>query len=182
MQSARGIPVWLTACTMAVVACASAGSESGRTPTPYATLTPLIGKWNVSPAGSAPAFVEHFSWGPNHAYIRFTVNVIEASGEERLHMDGMIIWNAATRRFDYLLAVEPGSLAQEQGQIYRNDTGDIVRDVTLTGADGAIGQFRQIFRAMTEGRFGTSLLRLTDDGWTPTFAGSDQLIMVRPAG
>jgi hypothetical protein len=182
MQLERRFSAWLTASTVAALACASAGNETAEAPEPYAALAPLIGEWNVGPAGASTAFVERFSWGPNRAYIQFSVTLIVASGEEHLHMDGMVIWNAATRRFDYLLAVEPGSLAQEQGEFYRNDKGDIIRDVILTGADGATGQFRQTFRAMNDGRFGISLLRRTAGGWTPTFPGSDQLIMARRAG
>jgi hypothetical protein len=182
MQLARRISAWLIASTVTGLACASAGNEPAETPEPYAALAPLIGEWNVGPPGAATAFVERFSWGPNRAYIQFSVTLIVASGEEHLHMDGMVIWNAATRRFDYLLAVEPGSLAQEQGEFYLNDAGDIVREVVLTDADGATGQFRQTFHAMNDGRFGVSLLRQTAGGWTSTFPGSDQLIMARRTG
>lgn len=172
--------------------CALAGSQHGadqgsgssvtETPGSYAELAPLIGEWNVGPPGAATAFVERFSWGPNRAYIRFSVALIVANGDEHLHLDGMVIWNAATRRFDYLLAVEPGSLNQEQGEFYQNDDGDIIRDVTLTGADGSVASFRQTFRAMADGRFAVALMRRTDGGWAPTFPGSDQLVMVRRAG
>lgn len=172
--------------------CALAGSRHGahqgsefsvtETPKSYAALAPLIGEWNVGPPGAATAFVQRFSWGPDRAYIRFSVALIVADGEEHLHLDGMVIWNAATRRFDYLLAVEPGSLNQEQGEFYQDDHGDIIRDVTLTGADGSVASFRQTFRAMADGRFGVTLMRRTDGDWTPTFPGSDQLVMVRRAG
>ena len=82
------------------------GSEPSivETPESYGALAPLIGEWNVGPPGAATAFVERFSWGPNRAYIRFSVALIVANGGEHLHLDGMVIWNAATRRFDYLLA------------------------------------------------------------------------------
>lgn len=92
---------------------AHAGDEI---PPPYADLAPLIGELNVGPAGAGTAFIERFSWGPNRGYIRFSVSLIDPSGEERLHLDGMVIWNAATRGFDYLLAVEPGAFAQERGE------------------------------------------------------------------
>ena len=183
---------WSALLAAVPVESALAGSQHGahqssepsiaETPESYAALAPLIGEWNVGPPGAATAFVERFSWGPNRAYIRFSVALIVANGGEHLHLDGMVIWNAATRRFDYLLAVEPGSLNQEQGEFYRNDDGDIIRDVTLTGADGSVASFRQTFRAMDDRRFEVALMRRTDGGWAPTFPGSDQLVMVRRAG
>jgi hypothetical protein len=151
-------------------------------PEPYAALAPLIGEWNVGAADAAPAFVQRFSWGPNRAYIWTSVALIRPSGEDHLHLDGLVVWNGATRRFDYLFAIEPGSLTQEQGEFHVENDGVIVRDVVLTAADGTTGRFRQTFRSLGDGRFETSLKRQTDDGWTPTFPGSDRLTMVRRAG
>ena len=94
----------------------------------------------------------------------------------------MILWNAATRRFDYLLAVEPGSLNQERGEIYQNDRGEIIRDVTLTAPDGSTGIFRQTFRPLADGNYAVSLLRQTGRIWSPTFPGSDRLLMRPHAG
>ena len=162
------------------LACGTAASAE--TPEPYVVLAPLIGAWNVGPADAAPAFVERFSWGPNNSYIWANVTLIRPSGEDHLHFEGLVIWNAATRRFDYLFAVEPGSLIQEQGEFHVEESGVIVRDVVLTAADGAIGRFRQTFRSLGDGRLETSLMRQTDDGWTPTFPGSERLTMVRRTG
>ena len=142
-------------------------------------LDPLIGEWNVSPPGGVTAFIERFSFGPSQGYVWVQVALIQPSGEEHLHFEGMSVWNAATGRFDYLYAVEPGSGVQEKGEIYAGDGGVIVRDVTLTAADGSTATFRQTFRDLGDGRFETALMRKSADGWQPTFPGSERLIMTR---
>ena len=144
-------------------------------------LDPLIGEWNVGPPGGAAAFIERFTFGPKQAYVWTRVTLIVAGGEEHLHFEGMAVWNAATGRYDYLYAVEPGTGVQEKGEIYADGDGAIVRDVTLTAADGSTGTFRQTFRDLGDGRFETTLMRKTADGWSPTFPGSERLIMVRRA-
>ena len=151
------------------------------TATDKTLLDPLIGEWNVGPPGGATAFIERFSFGAKQAWVWVQVALIQASGEEHLHFEGMSIWNAASRRFDYLYAVEPGSGVQEKGEIYADDAGVIVRDVTLAAADGAIATFRQTFRDLGDGRFETTLMRKSGDGWAPTFPGSERLIMTRRA-
>jgi hypothetical protein len=148
-------------------------------PAAYATLSPLIGEWNVGPEGAPAAFIERFSWGTSRAYIWLSVALVQDSGSEHLHVEGPIVWNAASRRYDYLFSVEPGSLVQEKGEIYAVDGGVIVRDVLLTAADGATSRFRQTFRTLDGGRMETSLMRQTADGWVPTFPGSERLIMER---
>jgi hypothetical protein len=164
---------WIAASAIAAVAFAAT-----EPPEPYSALEPLIGEWDVGPPGSAPAFVERFSWGPNRAYIWMSVALLVASGDEHPHFEGMIIWNAATRRFDYLFAVEPGSLTQEQGEFRVAEHGEIIRDVVLTRPDGSTGIFRQTFRALADGRFETTLMGESPDGWKPTFPGSDRLVML----
>ncbi|HEU0224553.1 MAG TPA: hypothetical protein VFR29_03895 [Steroidobacteraceae bacterium] len=145
----------------------------------FATLVPLIGQWNVGPEGGATAFIQRFVWGPKEAYVWVQVVLVLASGDERLHFEGPILWNGATKRYDYLFAVEPGSLAQERGEMYATEGGEIVRDVVLTAADGTTSRFRQTFHPMDDGRFVTTLMRQTADGWVPTFPGSERLIMMR---
>lgn len=144
-----------------------------------ALFDPLIGEWNVGPPGGAAAFIERFSWGQQRAYVWVRVALIRATGEEHLHFEGIAVWNAATKRYDYLFAVEPGSGVQEQGEFYAGADGFIVRDVALTAADGSTGTFRQTFRDLGDGRFETTLMRKTADGWAPTFPGSEKLIMIR---
>ena len=146
-----------------------------------ALLDPLIGEWNVGPPGGAAAFIERFSFGPGHAYVWISVALIRSAGDEHLHFEGLATWNAATKRFDYLFAVEPGSGVQERGEFYAEADGSIVRDVLLTASDGSTAVFRQTFRDLRDGRFETTLMRKTADGWAPTFPGSERLIMVRLA-
>ena len=146
-----------------------------------ALLDPLIGEWNVGPPGGAAAFVERFSFGPERAYVWVAVALIRPAGDEHLHFEGLAAWNAATKRFDYLFAVEPGSGVQERGEFYAGDDGSIVRDVLLTAADGSTAVFRQTFRDLRDGRFETTLMRKTADGWAATFPGSERLVMVRRA-
>jgi hypothetical protein len=152
---------------------------AGGSPAGYGALAPLIGQWNVGPDGGATAFIQRFSWGPKEAYVWVQVGLILESGEEHLHFEGPILWNGATRRYDYLFSVEPGSLTQEQGEIHVTGDGEIIREVILTAADGATSRFRQTFRALQDGRFITTLMRQTADGWSPTFPGSERLIMTR---
>ena len=89
---------------------ALASENAAATPAPFALLEPLIGEWNVGPESGGTSFIERIYWGPNRGYMRFSASLITKSGGEHLHLDGVILWNAATRRFDYLLAVDkPGS-------------------------------------------------------------------------
>ncbi len=177
-------------CWIARFAAAAAGciallsSPAGfaQTAGPYAALEPLIGEWDVGAAGAAPTFVQGFSWGPKQSYVWVSVNLLEAGGEKHLHFEGLVLWNGASRKFDYLFVVEPGSLGQERGEIHVEADGLIVRDVALTAANGKTSRFRQTFRLLDAGRIETSLMRETDGGWAPTFPGSDRLTMVRREG
>jgi hypothetical protein len=164
------------AVALSFAGCAVGASEAQH---PYSPLAPLIGDWAVGPDGAAPAFVERFSWGPEKSYIWVKVALLRPPGDEHLHFEGIVIWNAATRRFDYLFAVEPGSQTQEQGEFWLDGDGNIVRDVVLTAANGKTARFKQTFRPLGADRIETSLLRETADGWTSTFPGSDRLLMTR---
>lgn len=166
---------------LALGACAVSSAQAGQpgTADPYAPFAALIGEWVVSPAGAPPAFVEKFSWGPEHAYVWTRVALLQGQADEHLHFEGMIAWNAATKRFDYLFVVEPGSLTQERGEFHVEDDGTLVRDVLLTDANGKTADFRQTFRELPGGRFVTTLMRKRAEGWEPTFPGSDNLTMVR---
>jgi hypothetical protein len=142
---------------------------------PYEPYEWLIGEWIGGPEASPPTLVERFRWDANRAYIWNTTSLLQAEGEH-LHFEGMMAWNAANRNFDYLFVVEPGSKTQERG-VYRIDGDMIVRDVTLTGADGRTGEFRQIFRRTGGDTAFTSVMRKTADGWAPTFPGSEALYL-----
>jgi hypothetical protein len=169
----------LTLLILSTCAVASPQAMEPAAPDPYAVFDALIGEWEVSPAGGPPAFVEQFSWGPERAYVWTRVLLLRGLADEHLHFEGMIAWNAATKRFDYLFVVEPGSLTQERGEFHVEPDGMLVRDVLLTGPTGAIAEFRQTFLALAGGRFATTLMRKRPDGWEPSFPGSDALTMVR---
>ena len=160
-------------------AAAAFASEQGAVPEAYEALAPLIGEWAVGPPGAAPAFVEKFSWGASGSYVWVTVVLLRAPGDEHLHLEGLVVFNAATKRYDYVFVVEPGSLAQERGEFRVEADGTIIRDVVLTAADGKTSDFRQTFRRLEEGKFQTTLMRRSADGWSPSFPGSDKLLMVR---
>lgn len=157
-------------------------SDQAATSEAYEPLAPLMGEWDVGPPGSAPSFVQKFSWAPNRSYVWAKVLLLRESAEEHLHFEGMVVFNAGTKRFDYLFVVEPGSLAQERGEFRVEADGTIVRDVVLTAADGKVSDFRQTFRILGDGKIQTTLMRKAADGWTPTFPGSDNLTMVRRPG
>ena len=159
-----------------------AAATDAASPAAYATLGPLIGEWDVGPEGAPAAFIERFSWGTGRAYVWLSVVLIQGSGNEHLHFEGPIVWNAASQRYDYLFVVEPGSLVQEKGEIYAIDGGVIVRDVLLTAADGSTSRFRQTFHALDGSSMETSLMRQTTEGWVPTFPRSERLIMKRREG
>lgn len=165
-----------TACLPLLAFGAGAG-EAGRSP--YAALESLVGEWNTGPEGAPPTFVQRISWGTRRSYLRYSASLARAADAEHLHLEGMIVWNPASRRFDYLFVVEPGSLSLEQGEIRVEADGLVVREVLLARADGSLGRFRQTFRALSDGTFETSLMRQDGETWQPTFPGSERLVMTR---
>ena len=90
-----------------------------------------------------------------------------------------MVWNGKSRALDYLFAIEPGSGAQEKGTVRGEPGKPVVREVELTGADGAVSHFRQTFQEVGPQKVLTSLMRLTEAGWQPNFPGADRIEMVR---
>ena len=147
---------------------------------PYTAFEFLLGDWYTRPTeGPDMAIHQKFEWGPNKSYIRYSTLTAERGKPEALHFEGILVWNGATRKLDYLIVSEPGSGAQEQGTMHVEADGSIVRDVTLTRADGKISHFRQTFRSTGPNSAMTSLMRQTASGWEPNFPGSDNLPMSR---
>ncbi len=145
---------------------------------PFAPYEFLIGEWDTG-----DGIVQRFRWGPEHAYILYSTAIGNGDGGEHLHFEGILVYNAAHRNLDFLIALEPGSLAQEQGTLHVEPDGSVVREVVLTGANGATGRFRQTFRRTGDGAAVTSLLRQDANGaWAPNFPGSENLAMSRRAG
>lgn len=151
---------------------------------PYAPYEFLIGEWDTTGSGVGPTVaVQRFRWGPGRSYILYSTATVDAEGHEHLHFEGIIVFNAATRDMDFLIALEPGSLSQEHGTLQIETDGLIVRNVTLVAADGSVSHFRQSFRASGSNSAATALMRLTAaGGWEPSFPGSDNLVMTRRQG
>lgn len=164
----------------AALFAATTASAAEDPPPPYAAYEWLVGEWDAGREEAAPTLVERFRWGSKRSYIWASTSLLQPDGVEHLHFEGMMIWNGASKNFDYLFAVEPGSLVQEKGA-FRLEDGKIVRDVLMTSPDGKEGHFRQTFERTGEDTAITSVMRKTDSGWTPTFPGSDRLFMRRRA-
>jgi hypothetical protein len=86
------------------------------------------------------------------------------------------------------------SLVQEQGTVRIESDGTVVRDITVyysagnalppswqqvAGADGATAKFRPTFKRVGPDTISTSVMLKTADEWTPSFPGSDKLLMTR---
>lgn len=147
---------------------------------PYTAFEFLIGDWYTRPTGGPDiAIRQNFRWGTRQSYIYYTTFTREGGRPEGIHFEGMLVWNGATRSLDYIVVSEPGSGAQEQGTMRAAPDGSVVREVTLTRADGQISHFRQTFRRTGPDSAVTSLMRQTATGWEPNFPGSDNLVMTR---
>lgn len=173
----------LTCASLALVAASAVEAPAqAQTPTapaesPYAPYAFLIGEWR------SDQIIQRFTWGPSNSYITYSTSLLAPGGGEHLHFEGILVFNAASQRLDYLFVVEPGTRGQEQGEVYVGDDGTIVRDVALTDGRGQVSHFRQTFRANGPNSAVTSLMRQSTDGsWAPNFPGSEALTMTRMTG
>ena len=160
----------------------AAAPAAAHQPSPAATAANapfewLIGDWDSLEGGNR--LRQSLSWGPHRSYVKYSTFMQQPGQPERLHFEGIAVWNAKSRMLDYVFAVEPGSAVQEKGTIRAEANGSIVREVEFTGSDGKVGQFRQYFRRTGADRAVTSLMRKTDKGWEPNFPGSDKIEMSR---
>lgn len=147
---------------------------------PYTAYEFLIGDWDSRPAGGADVAIhQNFRWGTRHSYIYYTTMTRENGRPEAIHFEGMFVWNGANHNLDYVIVSEPGSGAQEKGTMHSESDGSIVRDVTMTRANGQLARFRQTFRRTGPDTALTSLMRQTEAGWEPNFPGSDHILMTR---
>ncbi len=183
-------------------ACATLGAmlsplSAQEVPVPkvYAPYAFLIGEWNVSVEGRAPAAVSRFRWGPMKTYIHYS-GALLVNGKEAPNWEGILVWNGVRRKLDMLLVLDlsTGDLAQEQGSVSLESDGSVVRDITVyyaegnaippdwtraAGPDGATARFRHNFKQVAPGRVRSSVMRQTLEGWEPSFPGSDNLVMVK---
>jgi hypothetical protein len=137
----------------------------------------LLGDWFSENGGST--IRQSMALDPNKAFVTYATYLGAPGEKERLHFEGLMVWNGSSKAFDYLFAVEPGSGSQERGTVRAEPDGSIIREVELTGADGAVSHFRQTFRRTGPQSAETSLVRKTAAGWEPNFPGSDRILMVR---
>jgi hypothetical protein len=184
------------ACLLAGVSSAQsshgAGPTSADSSSVYAPYTFLIGEWDVRTGAAEPTAVARFSWGGGRSYILFATSLL-LRGREEPHFEGMLMWNGVSRQLDMLLALDlKDGRVQEQGRMYVQTDGVVVREITayygegarapdgrVVDAKGATAKFRQTFKPLASGSIETSLMRETPHGWTPTFPGSNKAVMTR---
>lgn len=143
----------------------------------YAPYEFLIGEW-ISDSDDL-TLRQTFRWGPGSSYIQYSTYLQPFGSSERLHFDGIMVWNAKSKSLDFLFAVEPGSGAQEKGTLRVIPDGKILREVELTAGDGTISVFRQTIRQIGPDSAVTSLMRRTATGWQPSFPGAENIEMRR---
>ena len=146
---------------------------------PFRPYEFLIGDW-ISQEGSS-ALRQSFRWGPSRSYILYSTYMRQPGSPERLHFEGIMVWNGKTKALDFLFAVEPGSWVQEKGFVRAEPDGSIVREVELTSASGGVTLFRQTIKRTDADRAVTSLMTLKGGRWEPNFPGADMIEMKRRA-
>lgn len=162
----------------------------------YAPYAFLVGEWQITPAGSqVPQAVTRFQWGPGESYLLLETSLI-VDGKEEPHFEGMLMWNGVHKNLDMLLALDlKGGRIQEQGVVFVESDGTVVRDITAyysegvrrmgdprpVGPEGATAKFRQTFKSTGPDTILTTLMRQTERGWVATFPGSDRSLMTRRA-
>ena len=173
----------LAACASSNFHAPHAAPAAGAPESVYAPYRFLIGEWNVAPvSGGAAAAVTRFRWGPNQSYIWFAVATL-AAGREEPHLEGILVWNGARKDLDMLVVLDlNGGRAQEQGRLFVDADGSVVREIVAIGPAGTRSSFRQTFRSDGERRILTSVMRQAGSDWVATFPGSDRLVMTPRGG
>ena len=178
---------------LAVAVCGPAPAQEARSPAPamrveaptiianpYTAYEFLIGDWYSRPTGGPDiAIHQNFRWGTRQSFIYYTTSTSMNGAPEAVHFEGMLVWNGQTHELDYVVALEPGSGGQERGTLHVEPDGAVVREVTMTAANGRVAHFRQTFRRTGPDTAMTSLMRQTATGWEPNFPGSDNIAMTR---
>lgn len=161
----------------------------------YAPYEFLLGEWLVSPEGGGPAAaIQRVKWGPNKSYL-WCAGSLLVDGVERPHFEGILVWDGVRKNLAMLMSVDlQYGLAEEQGTFSIEPDGTVVRDITavysegsrpigrpIVGPEGATGHFRQTFKPVGADKIVTAVMRESEQGWVPTFPGSDHLVMTRGA-
>ena len=168
------------------------GGEAGPK-NPYEPYEFLIGEWDVASEDGGPAVaVQRVHWRSNRSYIWYTGSLI-IDGKEVPHFEGVIMWNGVHKNLDMLLSMDSRTgLVQEHGTLSVEPNGTVVRNVTgvysegaqplglpVAGPSGLTARFQQTFKAAGPDKIFTSVMRQSEQGWVPTFPGSDNLVMTR---
>ena len=143
---------------------------------PYAPYEWLIGDW-YSTTGPERLH-QRLTYGPNRSYIQYSTFNAAQGKPEKLHFEGVMVWNGKSNALDYVFAVEPGTGVQEKGTVQAQPDGSVVREVEFTSPTGRIAHFRQRFWRESDLVF-TSLQRQVATGWEFNFPGSDKIAMSR---
>jgi hypothetical protein len=151
--------------------------EPRQTSDPYRPFEFLVGDW-VSQQGSS-TLRQSIRWGAQRAYMIYSTYMQQPGSAERLHFEGMMVWNGKSRKLDFLFAVEPGSWILERGTLHAETDGTIVRDTDLISPTGVVSVFRQTFSRIDADHATTSLMAQRNGQWEPTFPGSERIEMRR---
>lgn len=195
MRPTEGITRWaLRAVAVLMIASLPNAPAADAAESVYAPYAFLVGEWQITPAGSqVPQAVTRFRWGPGQSYLLLETSLI-VDGKQEPHFEGMLMWNGVHKNLDMLLALDlKGGRSQEQGVVFIESDGTVVRDITAyysegvrtmgstqpVGPEGATAKFRQTFKATGPDTILTTLMRQTEHGWVATFPGSDRLLMTR---
>jgi hypothetical protein len=173
------------------------GEPAPGQPSVYAPYAFLIGAWDVAPAsGGKPFAVSYFKWGPHQSYIWYSTSSLDGAGQEDPHFEGILAYNGVRKNLDMLVELAlggsiPGSI-EETGTVSIQADGTVLRDITaiyaegarprrseIAGATGWTGHFHHTFRADGPTRVLMSMTMETEQGWVPTFPGSDRIVMTR---
>jgi hypothetical protein len=161
--------------------------------TPYAPYEFLVGDWDVGAEGQPPSLVMRLRWGGTlRGYLFYSTSLLRPDGEEELHFEGMLIWNALAQHLEMLLTLDPvNGTTLEKGRMFVQPDGVVVREISAIGPQAVRGpdgkptagaaSFRQTFKQIDHDTVRTEVMRQTADGWGPTFPGSDKLVMKRRA-
>jgi hypothetical protein len=176
-----------------LISAATIASTGVAAKSPYSPYEFLIGRWDIAPeSGGPPVARATFRWGPGSSYIWYAGSLL-VEGAERPHFEGLLVWNGVRKNLDMLLTLDlEGGLVQEQGRVFVENGGTVVREITATysegarpidhpaaGPAGATARFRQTFRKIGPDRISTQVMRQSGRSWVATFPGSDRLVMTR---
>lgn len=193
MSRKASLPTAIGAAFVLLLGAGAASLAEPPTDSPYAPYRFLIGNWDVSPESGGPPMARAvFRWGPNQSYIWYSGSFL-VKGAEVPHFEGVLVWNGVRKNLDMLLSLDlDGGRVQEQGAMFVESDGTVVRDITafysegarpigqpVTGPAGSKARFRQTFRPAASNRVLTQVLREVGTDWVATFPGSDHLVMIR---